>query len=200
MHRCHRTRSSTNDRVNDYHSQGANCKRRPHILNTHLDQISTPAPAPSVLPIHPRHTCTTAASMASRLCGYSIQAKHHTPCPLSAPDRRCYCSAWLLSQHLCPRRRILRIAISRKPMSTPPGRRATRQASREDRPHGGPRRHPARRPARRQRTRRTPPSPMLIIPRGGITTRRTSKQRAIAMQSAKGTGSVRLRAAHCTPF
>ena len=88
MHRCHRTRSSTYDRVNDYHSQGANCKRRPHILDTHLDQISTPAPAPSVLPIHPRHTCTTAASMASRLCGYSIQAKHHTPCvpylPLTA--------------------------------------------------------------------------------------------------------------------
>ena len=72
------------------------------------------------------------------------QAKHQPPiCP---PDRRCYCSAWFPSQHLCRRRRM-RTATSRKPTSTPPGRRATRQASRDDRPHGVPRRRPARRPA-----------------------------------------------------
>ena len=133
MHRCHRTRSSTYMTASTSTIAKVRTVRGDPTSYTSRADLDTRSRSQRVLPIHPRHMhhrCKHGISRLRVATADSILALHHLspiiPCPLSAPDRRCYCSAWFPSQHLCPRRRILRIAISRKPMSTPPGRRATR--------------------------------------------------------------------------
>ena len=186
----------------------------PHAPSPHAPSAHAQAPSAHMLPS--AHAPSPAPVLSA--CTRHAPCKHHAfsslarpnPPHPSAPDRRCYCSAWFPWQHLCPRRQM-RIVTSRRPTSTPPARRATRRATRQASPEDRPPCHPCRRrpqcrPRPRRRSRRPrrrcphPPgcrqphrrrqfqqltrrasSPMLSIPRTGMTARRPFKLRAVAM-------------------